>query len=139
MSALRLLAVILLLPCAGCACPTGRQITVRNAEAVVLAVCAEVAETEEERRRGLMDHPPLEADEGLLLAFPYEGEVCIYNENVDFDIDVIYANAEGEVVGVEREVPAGDPTVRCRTRVASVLEVGAGVASDVRIGDRFAA
>ena len=69
---------------------------------VVLEVSAQVADTEAARAEGLRGYDTLPADEGLLLAFPSEGEVCITNAGVDFAIDVVYASTDGTVVAMER-------------------------------------
>ncbi|MFW5921207.1 MAG: DUF192 domain-containing protein [Polyangiales bacterium] len=121
---------------AGCGCDRFARV-VGPDDSERLHVCAEVAETEEERRRGLKDRDSLAEDEGLLIVFPAEGEVCIVNEGVPFPIDVVYAAEGGEVVAVERDIPAGDSTARCHAPVERVLEVNAGVASRVvpRDGD----
>ena len=100
-----------------------------------LHACASLAETAPERRRGLKDRESLGPNEGLLIVFPTEGEVCIENGGVAFAIDVVYLDASGEVVAVERDVPAGDDTARCHDPVQRVLELPAGAAGAVAEGD----
>ncbi|MFW6050059.1 MAG: DUF192 domain-containing protein [Myxococcota bacterium] len=100
-----------------------------------LEVAVEIAETAEARMRGLRGWTALEPDEGLLLVFPTEGEVCLVNEDVPFAIDAVFADASGAVVAIEREVPAGDATPRCHPGTARVLEVAAGVAAPVAPDD----
>jgi uncharacterized membrane protein (UPF0127 family) len=101
----------------------------------VLDVCAGLAVSEEERVQGLTGKPPLALDQGLLLEFPLEGDACIQNGSVSFAIDVVYASDSGEVVAVEHAVAAGDATLRCHSNVKRVLEVDAGVADAVEVGD----
>ena len=69
--------------------------------------------------------------------WPAEVEACIHNEPVAYAIDAIYAAATGTVVAVERELPAGDATVRCHEGVQRVLEVRARVAARVEPGDEL--
>lgn len=119
--------ISLALLASACGCPT--------AEVELGATfCVEVARTEAERARGLRGSPPLAPDEGLLLAFPVEDEICIVNDGVGFSLDVAYADASGEVVAIEREVPAEDGTPRCHAPTRDVLEVPAGALRDVTVG-----
>ena len=122
---------------AACGCPEGEAwVAVESAERA-LEVCAELALTEEERRRGLMGHPPLAPGEGMYFDFRVEQEICIFNGGVTFPIDVLYADADGEIVAIEREVPAGDETPRCHPSTMQVLEVGAGELAAFDPGDRL--
>lgn len=102
-----------------------------------LSVCAVVRDTAAGRRVGLRDVAVLPDDRGLLLVFPVEDEVCIVNDGVGYPIDVIHASTDGEVVAIERAIPAGDATARCHPATRQVLEVGAGVAARVMLGDRL--
>lgn len=100
-----------------------------------LAVRVEIARTEVERRTGLSDRDALAVGEGLVIEFPLEGEACITNAPVVFPIDVVFADETGAVVAVERALAAGDPGSYCYTPVRRALEVSAGVAAEVAIGD----
>lgn len=86
---------------------------------------------------GLRGREPLGPNEGLLLTFPIEDEICIVNDGVAFDLDVAYASAAGEIVAVERAVPAGDASLRCHGTTRDVLEVASGRLDGVSIGDRL--
>ncbi|MCB9592516.1 MAG: DUF192 domain-containing protein [Sandaracinaceae bacterium] len=99
------------------------------------AFCARVAATEAERLRGLRGEGPLAPGEGLLLPFPVEDEICIVNDGVSFALDVAYADAAGQVVAIERRLPANDGTPRCHAPVRDVLEVAAGELDGVSVGD----
>ncbi len=112
----------------------GVRVRVERGASTLLDVCAAVRNTEAGRAQGLSGHAPLSKDEGLLLDFPVEGEVCIVNGQVSFDIDVVFASAAGAVGAVET-FSAGDATPRCHAATQQVLEVAAGVASDVQVGD----
>lgn len=103
-----------------------------------LEVClAGEARTADERMAGLRDRPPLSGDEGLLIVFPLEGEVCLVNDGVGYAIDAVYADDGGTVVAVEHDIPAGDATARCHDATRRVLEVRGGVAAEAAVGDRL--
>lgn len=99
-----------------------------------LTACADTADTEDERRVGLLGRGALAAGEGLLLAFPVEGEACITGAGMRFAIDAVYASKDGRVVAVER-FAADDPRAPCHDRVWDVLEVAGGSAAAVQPGD----
>jgi len=122
----------LALALSACGCPTAAEVELGGA-----SFCVEVARTEAERTRGLRGRAPLGPDEGLLLAFPVEDEICVVNDGVGFALDVAYASGEGTVVAIEREVPADDGTPRCHGSTRDVLEVPAGALSAAAVGDRM--
>jgi len=119
------------------ACGTRVRVERAGDAAAVLDVCAKLAVTEAERTEGLAKAPSLSESRGLLLVFPVEGEVCIQNGPVSFSIDEVFASDAGDVVAVERQVGAGDATARCHAGVRRVLEVNAGIADSVSVGDRL--
>jgi len=84
---------------AACGCPDDELPLAVIGVASSLEVCAEVADTEEERRQGLMGHAPLGPGEGMYFDFPVEQEICFYNAGVDFSIDILFATGRGVVVG----------------------------------------
>lgn len=132
----RVVVVLSLALFGGCAGDALARIESPEGEQRLEVAIAHEARSAEERMRGLRGRS-IADDEGLLIVFPSEGEVCIVNEGVDYAIDVVYANAEGTVISVQRDVPAGDATPRCRMPTSRVLEVRAGVAASVVSGDRL--
>lgn len=118
----------------GCACQDGRLVEIVEAD---LVVCAEVADTEAQRATGLRLSDGLGSDEGLLLEFNTEGNVCIVNTGVAFSIDAIFASNDGTVVAVERRIAANDEAARCHDSTRRVLELAAGTASAVRGGHQL--
>jgi len=99
---------------------------------VMLEVAIERAVSEDERRTGLRGKT-LERDEGLLIVLPGTSDVCIVNDGVTLDLDLVYFDAELLVTAIEAAIAAGDPTPRCHP-AAYVLEVNAGTAAAVRPG-----
>lgn len=121
------------------ACADIPLIEVRGPDgALRLRVDVDFARTAEARRRGLAGRNGLDEGRGLLLVFPTEGEVCIDNAPTGFPIDALFASAAGEVVAIERSIPAGDGAPRCHQPVAQVLELAAGAARAVQPGDSLA-
>ncbi|MFK8003936.1 MAG: DUF192 domain-containing protein, partial [Polyangiales bacterium] len=128
----RLVALTLMAFCAGCA--PSLQAEVLSGGETVLSVEVDLAESEDARRSGLRDYSSLSPEQGLLLVFPGVSEVCITNRGVAFAIDAVFVEA-GRVSAVE-SFGAEEDSLRCH-RADEVLEVVAGVASRVRVGDEF--
>ncbi|APX97253.1 DUF192 domain-containing protein [Natronorubrum daqingense] len=64
-------------------------------------VDAEVADTASERYTGLSDHDSLEDDSGMLFVHSDEGERTYVMRDMDFGIDIIFVDADGEITSIE--------------------------------------
>jgi uncharacterized membrane protein (UPF0127 family) len=101
----------------------------------------EMAETDEERSRGLMFRKELPEGKGMLFDFKAEQPVAFWMKNTYVSLDMIFIKADGRILSIaenteplsERGVPSGGP-------VRGVLEVVAGTAKKLGIkpGDRVA-
>jgi uncharacterized membrane protein (UPF0127 family) len=101
----------------------------------------EMAETDEERSRGLMFRKELPEGKGMLFDFKVEQPVAFWMKNTYVSLDMIFIRSDGRVLSIaenteplsERGVPSGGP-------VRGVLEVVAGTAKKLGIkpGDRVA-
>jgi uncharacterized membrane protein (UPF0127 family) len=118
----------------GCVC--AHEVSVESDAVTRLRVCVEIAESEDARREGLRGRRPLDADEGLLLVFPREDDVCLTNEGVTFAIDAVFVDTAG-VVRARASFSRDDGTLVCVSETQTVLEVARDVARDVRMGDRL--
>lgn len=100
-----------------------------------------VADEENERNMGLMDVNNLPADKGMLFIFPDEQIRSFWMANTPLPLDIIFVNAEFEIVRIhrstqpfsEKSFPSGDPA-------QYVVEVNAGfcVSHDIQEGMRIA-
>ena len=127
-----LLAAALL---AGCGNGDGCEVEVRveSSEdgATVLVACGEVARSEADRIKGLSGRESLAEGDALVLESPVEDTFCITNEPVVFPIDAVFVSESGQVVAIERAIPAGESGYRCHDGVRRVVELAADVASGV--------
>ena len=94
-------------------------------------IFVEVAITPLERQKGLMERTVLEEDNGMLFVFSEEGEYSFWMKNMEISLDIIWINAEGNVVYY---VKNASPCVQspCQTYLPTadalyVLEVNPGV------------
>src|SRR5918996_2669060 len=98
------------------------QVTVRVDDQVVCERCL-VADRPWARMRGLLGRTELPRGEGVFL----RPAGSIHTFFMRFPIDVVFVDADGTVVGVERELP---PWRTARRRGAkAVLELAAGTAA----------
>lgn len=128
-------SALLVLGFLGCETPSPCEVdleVISHSGAPNLSICASLAQTAEERRRGLQGQAPMAPGEGLLIVFPVEGEVCITNAGVDFAIDAAFVDASRAIVAVE-SYAAQEDRVRCHAPVREVLELLQG--SGVSVGD----
>jgi hypothetical protein len=58
----------------------------------------EIADTDEKRALGLMHREGLDEYKGMLFVFPYEGRYSFWMMNMNFSIDILWLNADGNVV-----------------------------------------
>lgn len=99
----------------------------------------EIAQTDEEREKGLMFRRFMPADRGMLFDFKTEEPVSFWMKNTYIPLDMIFVSRAGIVTRIaagaeplsERLIPSGEPCY-------GVLEVNAGVAAQIGLqpGDK---
>lgn len=123
-------------------CQADPQLTLKNLQIGETALIAEVAQTADEKRRGLSGRECI--GEGQAMLFPYEvaGTYCYWMKDMNFAIDMLWLDSNKQVVTVENSVlPSTYPAQSfCPTLPAQyVVEVQAGMAEKLgwRIGTQF--
>jgi uncharacterized membrane protein (UPF0127 family) len=100
-----------------------------------------VADTPEQRRRGLSGYNFLDDNEGMLFAYDQPGNYGFWMKDMDFPIDIIWLDGDNEVVTLKRDVsPASFPNTFYPTELAkNVIEVASGEARQLKVnsGDRL--
>lgn len=120
----------------GCGMKPGKTICFKN-----VRVRAEVAQSAQERKTGLMLRQYLAAKEGMLFVFPKEERHGIWMKNMLFPLDIIWISEDKEVVYI---VAGALPCLETCNVIAPekkakyVLEVNAGFTEKYRIraGDK---
>lgn len=121
--------------------PTEQMVLVTRHERVKLTV--EVADSEKERSRGLMDREKLEGSDGMWFVFKDEAPRRFWMKNTLMPLDILFFNAKKEIVGfVEGMQPC--KTSKCvsypsRIPAMYALEMPAGFVGEkgVRAGDKM--
>ena len=106
---------------AACACASGSperaaapgaRVVFETRAGAVHAVTVEVAHTEAERARGLMNRPSLAPDAGMLFVFEQAGPHAFWMKNTLIPLDMIFVGEDGRVTGVVARAVPGDLTAR---------------------------
>lgn len=134
MRILVLLALIMLTPAAWA--DELVPLTVTTPAGDVHAFEVEVADTPEERGRGLMHRDELAADRGMLFVFPRRERIAMWMRNTRIPLDMLFIDHDGQVLQIhERAVPYSEETIASRRRVRYVLELVGGSAERLGIGE----
>jgi uncharacterized membrane protein (UPF0127 family) len=96
----------------------------------------EVADSHEERARGLMFRDHLEPGTGMLFVHDTEQPLAYWMKNTKIPLDILYFDEDRKLVSVSRGVPPCLLGNRCpnypsRGPALYVLELNAGVASQI--------
>lgn len=94
----------------------------------------EIADSNEERQRGLMFRETLDRGKGMLFVFEEEGKHVFWMKNTLIPLDIIWINSDMEVVYITNAVPC--ITEECLTYgpeedALYVLEVNSGVSGEI--------
>ena len=65
----------------------------------------QIAQTEEQQTRGLMFQNELPFDQGMLFVFDNEQIVGIWMMNMQFPLDIIWFDKQGEIVFIQKNAP----------------------------------
>lgn len=94
----------------------------------------QIADDESKRIRGLMFQDPLPYDQGMIFVFDEPGVYSLWMLNMQFSLDMIWFDEQGNVVHIEQDIPPCEtPTeiMACQSIVPSgeakyILEVTSG-------------
>lgn len=98
-------------------------------------ILAEVARTDEERKRGLSGRDQLQEGYGLLMIYDTDEKHGIWMKDMNFSLDIIWISEEKKVIYLaEKASPDSYPKVFRPTEPARyVLEVNSGVVDDLNL------
>jgi len=103
----------------------------------------ELATTNAEREKGLMNRTSLDKDKGMLFIFDKEGIYPFWMKNTFIPLDMIWADGDGRVVFIAQNVqPCKNlicPSVIPSAKAKYVLEINAGVCQEIglKLGDEL--
>ncbi len=88
----------------------------------------EVADTEQQRNRGLMDRDSLGENQGMIFMMPREEIQTFYMKNTRIPLDLVYISSDSVVVDIQQGVPFRVQTIPSDTVSKYVLELNKGMA-----------
>ena len=97
-----------------------------------------LAQTEEEKQKGLMFINKLIQTNGLLLLYKKPKIVNIWMHNTQIPLDIIFINNKNKIVLMRKGKPFSKKIISSITPVIAVLEIPEGCAKklDIKIGDK---
>jgi uncharacterized protein len=101
----------------------------------------EMAQTDEERQKGLMFRKELPEGKGMLFDFKPDQDVAMWMRNTYIPLDMLFINADGTIRRIaENTEPLSEKTITSGGPVRGVLEVIGGTAKKLGIaaGDKVA-
>ena len=102
-------------------------------------IMAELADTVDERARGLMFRPSLEKNRGMLFTFAEPQLWSFWMKNTRISLDIIWMDGRKKIVHIERRVPTcsrtddGCPQYQPNENALYVLELAAGSADALKL------
>lgn len=104
------------------------------------AVDIEIADDEAKRMQGLMYRETMKESQAMLFIFPDEAERSFWMKNTIISLDMIYANARNEIVGIQKNTtPYSEESYPSNAPARYVVEVVAGYCEShsIKVGDQI--
>jgi hypothetical protein len=116
------------------------HLTIKTFDGRSLSFSVELAQTQEEMTRGLMNRASLPVDSGMLFNFGIDRPVTMWMKNTLIPLDMLFIEADGAIAGIaERTVPLSLEIIPSPGPVRAVLELNGGTSDrlHIKIGDRI--
>lgn len=100
----------------------------------------EIAETDYERQRGLMDRTSMKDDQAMLFIFPDMRMRSFYMKNTYISLDIIYIDDSNKIVSIQKNAkPLNETSLPSTAPAKYVLEIKGGLSAQLGIaeGDRI--
>lgn len=114
------------------------ELTIIREDESAVVVNIEIADTEEEREKGLMDINDLGDYNGMLFVFEEEGRNSFWMKNTEIALDLIFINSSKEVVEIiQNAQPCAEghicPKLTPNIEYMYCLEVNSGFVAENRV------
>ncbi len=110
-----------------------------EADGETVAFEVEIADTPENRARGLMFRTDLPEDRGMLFVFEQTRQVSFWMQNTPLPLDLVFIGEDGVVKAIMQGIPFSEAPIGPAEPVRFVLELKAGTAqkAGIAVGDRL--
>jgi uncharacterized membrane protein (UPF0127 family) len=99
----------------------------------ILSFGCNIAADIETKTIGLQSYSSLPSDSGLLFKYEAPTDVAFHMGTVGFPIDIIFANENGLIIKISKNIAPGDLELYCCGDVSRVLEIAGGLTSKLGI------
>ena len=102
-------------------------------------ITIEIAETLEEKSRGLMFRPKIPDDTGMLFPYGAPQEITMWMKNTYASLDMVFIRGDGTVHRIEANTePMSERIIASKGKVTAVLELAGGAAErlGLKAGDK---
>ncbi len=129
-----------LLVLTSCTSHTTQELTIQTSKENII-ISIELADSEQEREKGLMFRKSLEEKSGMLFVFDQEQVASFWMKNTLIPLDILFINNQKKIVAIERNVPPCQkdscPLYSASEKVKYLLELNSGFADmyNVQVGD----
>jgi len=93
-------------------------------------ITAELAVSDAERARGLMNREKINPDQGMLFVFEFAGQHSMWMKNMLISLDFLWLDSEQRIVHIEENIPPCErdpcPSYASKIPATYVLELKAG-------------
>lgn len=108
-----------------------------------ITINAEIADSSEERQKGLMNRTEMKDNEGMVFIFNYEEKLAFWMKNTLISLDMIFINSNGTIVDIKNNVQPCK-TDDCETYISKekakyTLEINGGLCqkNNIKEGDKI--
>jgi uncharacterized membrane protein (UPF0127 family) len=118
------------------ACQSPEHVTI-SAAGQTLTV--EVARTEAQRERGLMERTDLGPRDGMIFVFERDDHLTFWMKDTPSALSIAFLSSQGKILQIEDMEPLSESIVRSRLSVRYALELRKGAFAElgIREGDTF--
>lgn len=109
-------------------------------DSIVATLDIEIADDEYQTQTGLMYRKSMPDNQAMLFIFNDEVRRSFYMKNTEFALDIIYLNAEKEIVSIQKNAqPYDETSLPSEAPAMYVLEVNAGLSDSwgLEVGDKL--
>lgn len=135
----RFCCLLCLLFCVACQALEREPVVVVNAAGMRHVFASEIANTDEQRRVGLMFRRSMDSRHAMLFDFMEVAKVTMWMVNTFIPLDMLFIDGSGRIVHIaHRTQPLSRELIRSEVPARAVLEINAGLAETLNIapGDR---
>lgn len=112
----------------------------QESEDTLKHIIIEIADNDEERNQGLMYRSAMADSLGMLFIFDEEKEQSFWMKNTIMTLDIMYANAQGEILTMYKyTTPYSEAPIPSYQKAQYVVEVAGGFTDryNIQIGDKI--